>query len=105
MRSWIDRAFFALTATCAALAGSLLLVILSAIVWRGGPALDLDFFTEPIRAAGASDGILYHVIGTAILIATVAAVSAPVAWGSHSLTASTCLRDASARASPSRCTS
>lgn len=78
-RRLTDITFRAATGLCASVACGLLAVILWAIWQRGWPALSWQFFTEQIRLVGADGGIFYNVLGTAILVMTALAVSAPVA--------------------------
>jgi len=81
MRRAFDRLLTVATALCAALAVSVLGLIVTAIVWRGGGALSWQFFTEQIRLVGAAGGVFYNIIGTLILLATALIVSAPLATG------------------------
>jgi len=64
---------------CALIALTLVLGIVAAITLRGFPALSWRFFTEQIRLVGAEGGIFFNLLGTAVLILTALAVSAPVA--------------------------
>jgi phosphate transport system permease protein len=71
--------FCALTSLCALAAASVLAVIVGAIWRKGAPAINWEFFTTQMKEAGVSGGIIYHAVGTAILILTAFLVSAPVA--------------------------
>ena len=66
---------------CAAIALSVMILMLSVIVYRGAPSLSWQFFTQPIQRVGAAGGIFYNLIGTLILIATAAVVCIPLATG------------------------
>lgn len=78
-RKLIDRIFRASTAVCAVCACSTLIWLVCAIAHRGLPAISWSFFTEQIKLVGASGGIFYNLIGTAILLTTALVISAPVA--------------------------
>lgn len=80
-RRWLDRLFFLATAACAVAAVGVLVAIVAAILLRGLPSVTWGFLTEQIALVGASGGIFYNLVGTAVLIATAAAASAPVAVG------------------------
>lgn len=81
MRNFTNRLMPALSAVCALITVSVLLLTLSAILVRGLPAVSWQFLTEHIRLVGAAGGIFYNLIGTIILIVTAAAVCAPLATG------------------------
>lgn len=78
-RRWGDRLMCVIAGSCALVAVGVLLSILAAILLRGLPAVSWQFLTEQIRLVGAAGGIFYNLLGTLILIATAAAVSAPLA--------------------------
>ncbi len=59
----------------------ILVVILGAVFWKGAPAIDWEFLTQPSSNFGASGGILYQTAGTLILMTGAVAVSLPVAFG------------------------
>ena len=80
-RRWADRLFLAAAAACAAVSVGVLLLVVGSILIRGLPAVSWRFLTEQIALVGASGGIFYNLVGTLILIATAAAVSAPLAVG------------------------
>lgn len=80
-RKLIHHVFRALTGMCAVAACGVLGLIVWAILSRGWSALDLGFFTSQMRLAGADGGILYHMIGTLILLVTAILASAPTATG------------------------
>jgi phosphate transport system permease protein len=78
-RKLLDHALRVLTGLCAAIACSILGVIVFSIVNRGWSAISLKFFTEQIRLVGADGGIFYNLVGTGILMVTAFALSAPLA--------------------------
>ncbi len=78
-RKLIHHFFRIFTGLCAALACGILGFIVWAIVSRGWSALNWSLISEQMRLAGAEGGILYNLLGTLILLATAAAVSAPTA--------------------------
>jgi len=80
-RRLADR-LFTLAATACGIGTAVLLVgIVGSIVVRALPALDLDFLTRQMSAAGAGGGVRYQILGTLILMATALVVSLPLAWG------------------------
>ncbi len=81
MRRTLDRLLTLLTGACATVAVTVLLLIVAAVVWRGGAAISWTFLTEQIRLVGASGGIFFNILGTLILLGTALAVSAPLAFG------------------------
>jgi len=81
MREVKQYAFFAVTALCAAVALSVLGLIIGALLFRGLPAVNWGFLTEQITRVGAGGGIFYNLVGTVILIATTLLVCIPVALG------------------------
>ena len=81
MRTWIDRGLTLAAAACGLLACAILLGIAGSILWRGAAVLDWGFLTREATEAGASGGVLYEILGTAILIGTALAVSLPLAVG------------------------
>ncbi len=52
MRRALDRLFTLGAGVCAALAVGVILLIVGALVWRGGSAMSWSFFTEPMRLVG-----------------------------------------------------
>jgi phosphate transport system permease protein len=81
MRKLFDAAFFTLTLLCALTACGALVLLVSAILFKGFPALSWHFLTEQIRLVGAEGGIFYNLVGTLILIGTALLVAAPIATG------------------------
>ena len=81
MRRTFDRLLTLLTGACATFAVCIFLVIVAAVVWRGGSEVSWRFLTEQIRLVGAAGGVFYNIIGTLILLATALVVSTPLAFG------------------------
>ena len=81
MRRTLDRCFTLLTGACAMFAVGVILLIVTAIAWRGGGAVTWRFLTEQIRLVGAAGGVFYNIVGTLILLVTALLVSAPLATG------------------------
>jgi len=98
MRKLFDATFFTLTLLCAVTACGVLLLLVSAILFKGFPALSWHFLTEQIRLVGAEGGIFYNLVGTLILIGTALLVAAPIATG-LALTHSVYLRNHRAKRS------
>lgn len=78
-RKLVHHCFRVFTALCALIASGILALLIYAIARRGLPAISLQFFTEQIRMVGASGGIFYNLVGTAILLVTAFATCTPVA--------------------------
>jgi len=81
MRRTFDRLLTLLTGACATFAVCIFLVIVAAVVWRGGSEVSWRFLTEQIRLVGAAGGVFYNIIGTLILLVTALVVSTPLAFG------------------------
>jgi len=79
VRRALDRLLVIGTGACALVALGIVVGIVVAIAWRGASSVSWSFLTEPMRAAGSSGGIVYHILGTGILLVTALAVSAPTA--------------------------
>jgi phosphate transport system permease protein len=60
---------------------AILILILGVVLWKGAPAFDWEFLSQPSANFGASGGILYQMAGTLILMAGAVIVSLPVALG------------------------
>jgi phosphate transport system permease protein len=74
-----ERTMVALLGAATVLAASLLVLILSYVIVRGLPALDLAFFTERPRPFGvAGGGIAPALIGTLILGAVASVIAIPI---------------------------
>jgi len=76
-----DICLFSLCVITAAVAVSLLFIILGYILWHGTPAISLSFLTEGSRDFGAGGGIFYQIAGTIILMVTAGVISLPIALG------------------------
>ena len=74
-----DRIVFFSTFACAVIACGTLLAIVTAILFRGLPAISWHFLTEQIRLVGAAGGVFFNVTGTLLLMMTAAAVCTPLA--------------------------
>ncbi|MCF6157845.1 MAG: phosphate ABC transporter permease PstA [wastewater metagenome] len=73
--------FLAVCWFSAAVCASLLLFLLSVIVWKGAQAINLGFLTSDSRKFGSEGGIFYQITGSILLITGAAFVSFPVALG------------------------
>jgi phosphate transport system permease protein len=74
--------FVAITAGSALLSCGVLLMMVTAICFRGFPAISWSFFTQQMRLVGAAGGIFYNLVGTLILITTALLVCTPLAFAS-----------------------
>ena len=78
-RKLVHHTFRMATGSCTLIACGTLLWLVFAIAQRGLPAISWEFFTEQIRLVGASGGIFYNLVGSAILLLSAFLISAPVA--------------------------
>ncbi len=60
---------------------AVLFLILAIVIWKGAPALGMDFLFTESRDFGLSGGIFYQAVGTVILMAGAVTVCLPVALG------------------------
>ena len=81
MRKMLDVLVVVAAGLCAFVAVGILAGLVYVIAQRGGPAIRWNFLTEQIRSVGASGGIFWNLVGTAILLATAFAACAPLAMG------------------------
>jgi len=81
MRRALDWFLAGVTAACAALATGVILLIVLALIWRGGSAVSWQFLTGQMQHAGAGGGVFYNIAGTLILISTALVVSLPAGTG------------------------
>lgn len=81
MRRALDQVLTLTTFLCAAVAVGVIVLIVTAIAWRGASAISWKFFTEQMELVGAAGGIFYNIVGTCILLFTALLVSLPVATG------------------------
>lgn len=78
-RKLAHHMFRVATGACALIACGILLWLVFVIAQRGLPAISWSFFTEQIRLVGASGGIFYNLLGSAILLLSAFIISTPVA--------------------------
>ncbi|HVS31165.1 MAG TPA: phosphate ABC transporter permease PstA [Thermoanaerobaculia bacterium] len=81
MRRLGDRLFTLFAGAGAAVALLVIATVVGLVVFRGAGAISWRFFFEQSRAVGAEGGVLYHLAGTFILIATAGMIALPVAAG------------------------
>lgn len=67
-----------LTAACAVLATSILLIIIGYIAYRGLSSLSLSFLTDTPKPVGEGGGIGNAIIGSAMMTALAAAIGLPI---------------------------
>jgi phosphate transport system permease protein len=79
MRKAADVIVAAIAGLCALVAVGILTGLVGVVARRGAPALNWSFLTEQIRLVGASGGIFWNLIGTAILLAAALAICTPLA--------------------------
>ena len=81
MRRTKDNLFTLVAAASAAGAAAILVALIAFVSFRGLGAISFDFLSADSAEAGASGGIVYHILGTLILIASAAAIAVPVSAG------------------------
>ena len=81
-RLWKERIIRASLACATFTACLLLAFILTTILWKGLPALNISFLFEESRDFGKSGGIFYQALGTLLLMVGAALLCLPVALGS-----------------------
>ncbi len=81
MRRLTNHIFTIITGLCAAFSVGIIVIIISAILWRGGGSVSWSFLSDQIHLAGAAGGIYYNILGSLILLATALLVSVPIATG------------------------
>jgi phosphate transport system permease protein len=96
MSRTLDRFFKVATGLCAIGSCALFLGIAGTILFKGLPAVEWNFLLQGSSERFGSGGVLYHILGTIILIGTALAVSAPLAIG-LSLVQTTYLRSVRAK--------
>jgi phosphate transport system permease protein len=81
-RRLVDRIATAVIALCAAIGVAILAVILGYVVWRGAPALNLDFFTQrPLPYGETGGGVFPAIAGTLTMLAMASAIAIPLGLG------------------------
>lgn len=78
-RRWMERLAIAFCAACASIAVILLVGVLVVVFGKGISAISWQFLFAPMRNSGLEGGIVYHLVGTAILITTALLVAIPLA--------------------------
>jgi phosphate transport system permease protein len=82
-RRAVDRLAAALITAAAALGVSVLVVILGYVVWRGAPAINLDFFTQrPLPYGDVGGGVFPAIAGTITMLVLASAIALPLGLGS-----------------------
>lgn len=82
-RRFVDRLATALISLCALLGVAILAMILGYVVWRGAPALNLDFFTQrPLPYGVAGGGVFPAIAGTLTMLAMASALAVPLGLAS-----------------------
>jgi phosphate transport system permease protein len=80
-RKLVNGMMFSLTAACALAAVCVLFWILGFLVWNGGKALNLDFFTQLPKPPGElGGGMANAIIGSAQIVAIAAVIGIPIGF-------------------------
>ena len=80
-RKFINALMFGITALCALASVCVLFWILGYLVWNGGRALDLDFFTQLPKPPGETGGGMANaVIGSGQIILVAALIGVPIGF-------------------------
>src|SRR5215210_869035 len=82
-RRAVDRVAAALIAAAAAIGVGVLVVIFGYVVWRGAPAITIDFFTQrPLPYGDVGGGVFPAIAGTITMLALASAIALPLGLGS-----------------------
>lgn len=80
-RKAVNGVMLSLTGVCALVAVSLLLFILGYLVWHGGAAINLDFFTKLPKPVGETGGGMANaIVGSAKLLLLAALIGVPIGF-------------------------
>ena len=80
-RKFVNALMFGITALCALASVCVLFWILGYLVWNGGRALDLDFFTQLPKPPGETGGGMANaVIGSGQIILVAALIGVPIGF-------------------------
>jgi phosphate transport system permease protein len=80
-RKLVNGLMFSLTAACALAAVCVLFWILGFLVWNGGRALNLDFFTQLPKPPGElGGGMANAIVGSAQIVLIAAAIGIPIGF-------------------------
>lgn len=81
-RRLVDRIATAVIAFCAVVGVAILAIILGYVVWRGAPALNVDFFTQrPLPYGEAGGGVFPAIAGTLTMLAMASFIAIPLGLG------------------------
>jgi phosphate transport system permease protein len=81
MRRAVNHLFTVVMIAGALLTLAVIGTVIGLVLFKGAPALSVQFFLEQVRSVGAEGGIFYQLIGTMILICTAAVIAVPIATG------------------------
>jgi phosphate transport system permease protein len=80
-RQWMNALMFTITAACALVSVAVLFGILGYLVWNGGRALNLDFFTQLPKPPGEMGGGMANaLVGSATIVMIAAAIGIPIGF-------------------------
>lgn len=80
-RKLINLIFLNATRFAFLLSAGILVFLFGIIIWKGLPAINVKFLTQPAEEFGASGGIIYQIVGSVLMIVTTAIISFPIALG------------------------
>jgi phosphate transport system permease protein len=82
-RRAVDRLATTLITAAAAIGVAILVTILAYVVWRGAPAINLDFFTQrPLPYGDAGGGVFPAIAGTVVMLLLASVIALPLGLGS-----------------------
>jgi len=76
-----NKLFYASVGIAVIICSLTLLFLFGIILWKGFPALSLNFITTPSAEFGSSGGIVYQIFGSILLIIFAALICLPLALG------------------------
>ena len=80
-RKLTNTLMFSFTGTCALISVSVLFFILGYLVWNGGKAVNLDFFTQLPKPPGeAGGGMANALVGSAEIVLIATLIGVPIGF-------------------------
>ncbi len=80
-RNLHNKLFYAAIGLAVLICSLILLFLFVTIIWKGIPALSLDFITNASTEFGASGGIIYQILGSILIVFFSALICLPLALG------------------------
>lgn len=80
-RNLQNKLFYAAIGIAVLLCSLILFFLFITIIWKGYPALSLDFITNASTEFGSSGGIIYQILGSLLIVFFAAVICLPLALG------------------------